>query len=156
MKTFARIFVIVSILVVASGCGTDSGNDDSAAPQNAASTPSASSTTDSADEESGAGVVSVALHRTGGLKPITVNRVFAADAKPPAGFDAADVDAVLAAASRFSDADVQVSPVPMDTCCDRYTYEVTISYADGTSKSFSTIDGLQQPRIFQQLLQAVS
>jgi hypothetical protein len=153
MRTITRIVAAVFMLLVVSGCGTASRNDDSAA---AGQPPSASSPTASADEGSGAEVVSVSLHRTGGLKPITVNRVFAADAKPPAGFDAADVASVLSAASRFTDADVHATPVPADTCCDRYTYELTITYADGSSESVKTIDGLQQPRLFQQLLQAVS
>jgi len=101
-------------------------------------------------------VVSVTLHRTGGLKPMTVTRVFTADQPPPDGFDQGDVRHVLAAADAFVTADAEVNPLPSNTCCDRYTYAVTLLYGDGTSKTFESLDGVAQPRLFERLLQALS
>jgi hypothetical protein len=37
-------------------------------------------------------------------------------------------------------------------CCDRQEYTVVITYADGTSETFRTLDGLQQPAVFEDLL----
>lgn len=152
MRNIARILATVSVLVVVSACGTDSGGDDGTASSNSQS----STSPDESSDDSGSAVVSVSLHRTGGLKPVTVNRVFSADTAPPPGYDEGDVTAALAAASNFTRAGIQVTPVPSNTCCDRYTYDVTITYADGSSKRFTTIDGLQQPKVFAMLLQAVS
>jgi hypothetical protein len=87
---------------------------------------------------------------------MTVERTFSADAAPPHGYDQADVDHVLATAIAFTDAGVTLTDMPMDTCCDRYTYAITITYADGSSTTFETIDGLQQPKVFELLLRAVS
>lgn len=87
---------------------------------------------------------------------MTVDRVFSAGEPPPSGYDDADVNTVMAAARAFVAADEDVSPVPRDTCCDRYTYRVTLGYADGTSKSFTAVDGVRQPKAFELLLRAVA
>jgi hypothetical protein len=153
MTKLVRILATLSVLVVVSACGSESGSDSDAASSNSSSSTSSEGSTDTA---SGSSVVSVSLHRTGGLKPGTVNRIFAADAAPPNGFDTADVQTALSAAAALSAADVEVSPIPANTCCDRYAYTVTIEYADGTTKTFSTIDGLPQPKVFELLLRALS
>ena len=44
------------------------------------------------------------------------------------------------------------TPLPKNPCCDRQEYTVVITYADGTTETFRTVDGLQQPAVFEDLL----
>jgi hypothetical protein len=149
MRAIVRVLAAISLLAVFSACG--SAGDDHAD----STTPASSATGESADS-AGPDVVSVTLHRSGGLKPMTVTRVFTADEPPPDGYDPVDVRRVMAAADAFVAADADVNPLPSNTCCDRYTYAVTLQYADGTSRTFETVDGVAQPRLFARLLQALS
>lgn len=148
MNKIARLLAVVSLLAVVAACGSESG-DDNAAGQGPTSGTSDPTTDDHA-------VVSVALRQSGGLKPVSVNRVFTADAAPPKGFSAADVDAAIAAAEAFTDSGAEVTPMPQDTCCDRYEYDITITYADGSSTTIQTIDGLRQPAEVRALVSALS
>ena len=101
-------------------------------------------------------VTEVTLQRSGGLKPMDVTRVFAADQPPPEDFTRADVERVLSVAQTVVDEDVTVDDLPRNTCCDRYTYQVTITTADGTSRTYATIDGVSVPREFARLLSAMA
>ncbi len=92
------------------------------------------------------------FRRTGGIRPTTVNLVYAANREAPAGTSSADVQDILSAASNPQLRNVELTPVPKNTCCDRQEYVVLITYADGTTTSFRTLDGLQQPRVFEHLL----
>ena len=42
--------------------------------------------------------------------------------------------------------------MPANICCDRYVYIVSIQLADGTTKTFTSVDGLNQPKLFGDLL----
>lgn len=81
--------------------------------------------------------------RSGGLRPIRLVRVFAADKPPPAGLTRAQVDAVLRLATKPIFTTLPAKPT--DTCCDRYVYRVTVTWADGSGHTFSTVDGAAQP-----------
>jgi hypothetical protein len=116
----------------------------------------ATSTPTSITSSPGRTVAAVTLHRSGGLKPVTVRRVFAADQAPPKGYTEAGVHRTLAAAQAFVDAGAKVRPVDPNACCDLYSYQVVISLADGTSRSFRTVDGVTQPEPFETLLRALS
>jgi hypothetical protein len=81
----------------------------------------------------------VTVVQSGGLKPIRKTFVFAMDRPAPDGFTRADVKAVLQAAG--NPALKKPQPTPRDTCCDRYLYRISISYPDGTSTTFTTVEG---------------
>jgi hypothetical protein len=81
----------------------------------------------------------VTVMRSGGLKPVKETLVFAMDKPAPDGFTRADVAAVLEAAAAPA---LKTPPSPpRDTCCDRYVYRVAIAYPDGTTSTFTTVDG---------------
>jgi hypothetical protein len=143
------LMVPVVCLVALSACGsaTDSGSPSSTAPDTTATSSSPGSPA----------VSSVAFSRSGGLKPVAVSRVFSADQPPPKGYTPADVRRALAAATAFVDSGATIRRVsPVGSCCDRYAYRVTITMADGTSKSFSTVDGVAQPKAFDSLIRALA
>lgn len=81
----------------------------------------------------------VTVLRSGGLKPAPRSLVFALDRPAPDGFTRADVAAVLRAAA--DPALKGPMPTPRDICCDQFVYRVSIAYPDGTSTTFTTVDG---------------
>ncbi len=81
----------------------------------------------------------VTVVQSGGLGVVRHRFVFAMDQPPPDGFTRADVAAVLAAAANPTLKLAQ--PDPGNSCCDRYVYRVSIVYRDGTTTSFTTVDG---------------
>ncbi len=92
----------------------------------------------------------VTVRQSGGLKPVETTVVFAADQPPPDGFTEADVAAILKAAA---DPTLKTPPsTPRDTCCDRFVYRISISYPDGTSTTFTTVDGAPMTPAVSRLL----
>jgi hypothetical protein len=112
--------------------------------------PSGSGGSTSSDDASQA--VSVAYRQTGGLRAVDIRLSYSDDGPPPEGVTAKELDQVLEAASDPALRDVELEPVPKNTCCDRQEYTVVITYADGTAETFRTLDGLQQPAVFEDLL----
>ena len=153
MNARMRLLVpsLLLLIPVTTGCGSDAtdgaGSPDSASPSQMTDTPAPAG---------GSEIASVTLDRAGGLRPTRVHRIFSADGSPPRGFTSADVDAALAAAQRFVASETSLAPMPSAPCCDLYTYTVTITHADGTSTSYQTVDGLGQPRAFENLLSALA
>ena len=145
MTTPMRLFATLVCAVVLAGCG-------STADQAADSSGGGHSATQSTPQTTGDAVVSVSVRRSGGLKPIAVSRVFSAGHAPPQGFSKADVEKVIRAAQAFVAAAPKIRPVPANICCDRYLYIVSIQLADGTTKTFTSVDGLNQPKLFGDLL----
>lgn len=145
MKTPSRLLTTFVCALVLAGCGssTDTTGDSGANGTNTA--PSTAPT-------SGNAVVSVSIRRSGGLKPVVVSRVFRAGHAPPKGFSTTDVDRVLRAAKALLAAAPKIRPVPANICCDRYQYVVSIELADGTTKTFISVDGINQPKLFEDLL----
>lgn len=45
-----------------------------------------------------------------------------------------------------------MTKVPAQTCCDLQTYVVTVRYDDGSQRTYTSVDGLEQPRVFEKLL----
>lgn len=113
-------------------------------------------TSSSPPPTSGASAVSVSLIRTGGLKPVPLERTFSASKPPPSGYTSSDVRAVLQAADAFESADVSLTPVPDNPCCDQYSFAVTVLRDDGSSATYRTMDGQRQPRSFDTLLRELS
>jgi hypothetical protein len=145
MTSPMRLFATLVCVLVLAGCG-------STADQAADSSANGHSATRSTPQASGDAVVSVSLRRSGGLKPVAVSRVFSAGHAPPQGFSKTDVDKVLRAAQAFVSAAPKIRPVPANVCCDRYLYIVSIELADGTSRTFTSVDGVNQPKLFGDLL----
>jgi hypothetical protein len=141
----------VILAVSLAGCGSeDSGDSGDASPTVSESSPAPSDPSAEPGEDSQA--VSVAYRKTGGLRAIDVRMTYSEDEQPPEGVSAKEVDQVLAAASDPALREAELEPVPKNTCCDRQEYTVVVTYADGTSETFRTLDGLQQPSVFEDLL----
>lgn len=96
--------------------------------------------------------MSVTYAVSGGLVPVDQRVVLSADAPPPAGYRRPDVEAVLDAASDPALRTLQMEPLPVDRCCDRREYVVTVRWSDGSSRTFRTLDGLDRPEAFDRLL----
>ncbi len=131
-----------------SGAGGGSGTVSESSP--APSDPSNSGGSTSSDDASQA--VSVSYRQTGGLRAVDIRVTYSDDGPPPEGVTANELDQVLDAASVPALRDVELEPLPKNMCCDRQEYTVVITYADGTSETFRTLDGLQQPAVFEDLL----
>jgi hypothetical protein len=149
MKAIARSLAAVAsvgLLTVVSACG--SGGSGGSGGSSEYSGPAGSS-----DD---ARVVSVSVHQTGGLKPTDQLRVFSEDAKPPAGFTRHDVDAALSVATRLAASDIATPRLPQGTCADCYQYAITLTFADGSSTSYTVTGGIQQPKLLTDLLAATN
>lgn len=133
------------------GCGSeDSGDSGDSSPTASESSPAPSDPSTEPGEDSQA--VAVSYRKTGGLRAVDVRMTYSEDGQPPDGVSAKEVDEVLAAASDPALREAELEPVPKNTCCDRQEYTVLVTYADGTSVTFRTLDGLQQPAVFEDLL----
>jgi hypothetical protein len=151
MRTLAALPALLCALLLSS-CGSDTpAGSGPAAHSSGATTTSASPAKPAGDR-----VASVVLRRSGGLKPTPVRRVFTAGQAPPKGYTTDDLTRVLRAAQALADSHQNIRPMPASTCCDRFLYSVSIKLADGSTKSYATVDGLNQPRIFQVLLSRLS
>jgi hypothetical protein len=137
--------------LVLNSCGSDT-------PAGTGPAHSSGTTTTSTSPAKPAGdrVASVVLRRSGGLKPTPVTRVFTAGEVPPKGYTTDDLARALRAAQALADSPRKIRPVPASTCCDLFVYSVTIELANGRTKRYSTVDGLNQPHIFQVLLSRLS
>lgn len=103
----------------------------------------------------GGAVTAVSVVREGGLKGGRVQRTFSLHGAPPPGHTSADVrDALRVAAAPELARIVLVTPA--SECCDRYRFLITITYANGATKHFSTVDGEPWPPAFRALVRAVS
>jgi hypothetical protein len=135
-----------SALTLASACGSASGGE----------------ANDSGSAAHGSGgsshqVVTITVHQFGGLKPTDTTRVFSAEAKPPDGFTEDDVDAALQAADALAASGLSTpQKLPGGTCSDCFTFNITLSMADGSSKYYSVAGGIRQPKPISDLLSAVS
>ncbi len=138
----------LTLLLVTAACGSEDPTPAAGASGGTVTESTTAPTTGSTDTQA----VSVVFRRTGGIRPTTVNLVYAANREAPAGANSADVEAILEAASDPQLREAELTPVPKNTCCDRQEYVVLITYADGTTTSFRTLDGLQQPKVFEDLL----
>jgi len=149
---------------VLAGCGTDSTSPSADSESTSSTSTDPTDPTDSAgstDSTDGAesdpdAVVAVSVRRSGGLKGGELDLLFSREGDPPERFDAGDVDAVLAAAQAVVDDDVEVPKLPANTCCDRYTHVIVVSLADGSSLTYTTLDGMRLPPEMTALLRAAA
>ncbi len=163
MKMFARVIAPLALVTLLAGCADDPDevagprSDSSGSGDTGSSTRSTGSTgpTDPAPS-SGKQAVSVTLRVDGGLLPSEEAQTFATGEVPPQGHSTADVRQVLELASDAQLVDLALTKTPTKTCCDLKTYRVMVRYDDGTSRNYVTLSGVQQPRLFDKFLSALS
>jgi hypothetical protein len=100
--------------------------------------------------------VSVTFERMGGKTGVQQVRRFAAGQPPPAGTGRSQVRAVLDAASVSTLRTLHLPRMPQDLCCDRFTYTIWITWADGKKRVFRTADGLHKPAPLRHLISVLS
>jgi len=96
--------------------------------------------------------VAVTYRQTGGEEALDKRYRFTVGKPPPAGFSRVEVKAALEAASDPSLRSLEMPPLPEDQCCDFYLYVVTISWADGTSRTYKSFSGDEPLPTFDRLL----
>jgi hypothetical protein len=146
MKAIARVLAAVSVLAIVSACGSDSGD----------SSDGAGGPTKTVETGDIARVVSVSVHQTGGLKPTDELRVFSEDGNPPSGYTERDVEKALHVAALLAASDVTKPRLPQGMCADCYQYAITLTFADGSTTSYTVTGGIQQPKLLTDLLAATS
>lgn len=165
MVRFTPACGAVLLVVLTAGCGSARPGSDPVAPapmsnahRTVPTTPSSTLTSTSplprGPQSYGPPARSVVLHRTGGLKPVELTRVFAMNRPPPKGFSRDDVKRVLEAAAVPELRPVAMTPGPSGTCCDFYSYRIVITLTDGSRVSFVT-DGRNAPPMVARLLRLV-
>lgn len=153
MKTSVQFLVSFVLVATATGCAAEEPVGDAGDRRNETSRPSTPpEQTTSSQEESSKQAVSVTFKRSGGLAPTDETSVFAADKPVPSGRTRQEVRAVLEAASDPELIEAELEPMPKDQCCDRQTYVVSITWDDGSSRTYTSIDGVDQPQVFEELL----
>jgi hypothetical protein len=140
MRLLARVLVGV-VVVALSACGSDK------------------VVTDVKDQvrstSMGGRATAVSVIRSGGLKGGRVAIVYKDGTRPPKGKTAADVRQALRAASDPALLPIRLVP-PDNPCCDRYEYVITITYVNGSTKHFSTVDGEPWPPAFRAFMRAIN
>jgi hypothetical protein len=129
------LLVAPACLLLVTACGSEN-TDSGGLPTTPASTGQVEATV-------------VTVHRTGGIAGVddswTVRANSPGDLSPPAAA------AVLRIAS--SPAFQAVEPTkPTQVCCDFFTYDVTVSYSDGSHIRLQTDDSSSQPAPLSELL----
>jgi hypothetical protein len=76
--------------------------------------------------------------------------------QPPPGFTAAEQREVLQAAAAPALRQLPPNKMPKDSCCDLFVYQVTVSWADGETRTFTTVDGMDVAPALDTLLQAAA
>lgn len=95
--------------------------------------------------------VALTYRQTGGEEALDKRYRFTVGKPPPAGFSRLEMKSALEAASDPSLRTLQMPPLPEDKCCDFYLYVVTITWADGTSRTYKSFSG-DEPPAFDRLL----
>lgn len=145
MKSWMRVLGALLLSTAVASCSSDGGSRATTDPA------SPTSATESETSPEAARVVSVTYKRSGGITGVSEVRRFTLS---PAyrGPDRAAVEAIMRAASNPRLATVPMTPLPKNTCCDRFLYVVKIDWDDGTSRTYKTLDGVRQPLVFDRLL----
>lgn len=104
------------------------------------------------DTTAGKKATSVTIRITGGLRGDDQRRVYAEGAPPPPRHTRADIAQMLEAASAPELIAVKLTKVPPQSCCDKQTYVVTVRYDDASQRTYTSLDGLEQPRVFEKFL----
>ncbi|MDQ3095787.1 MAG: hypothetical protein M3Q82_07500 [Actinomycetota bacterium] len=153
MNRIAQLLVSLVAAAAIAGCAAE----DPAGGPSERPTPTSSSGPTTAPEQQGSKqAVSVTFRLSGGLDPTDETAVFATGGSLPSGRTRGEVRGVLEAASDPELVDVDMEPMPKDQCCDRQTYVISIRWDDGSSRTYTSIDGLEQPQVFEELLTKIA
>jgi len=98
--------------------------------------------------------MAVELVKSGGVTGIMETWEVSGQASPPSGMSPADARKVLAIASSDEFRSMTSEAVPSDYCCDQFHYEVTVTYADGSTLRYETAEGLDRPEPLTRLIAA--
>lgn len=151
MNRHVNILVSLLLSTVLAGCAAG------AQPEGSGDRPAPSSTQrQTPPERSSKQAVSVTFKQSGGIAAMDETVVFAAGRPVPGGRTKADVREVLELASNPELINADLEPMPKDTCCDRRTYVMSILWDDGSRRVYTSLDGLEQPRVFEELLTKVA
>ncbi len=121
--------VVVAVALVAlSGCATEPTDRSGTGPA-----PSA---------EADVAATEVTYVRSGGLRGEVTSYTFAAGGAPPEGFTRQQQQRVLRAAAAPELRSLTPGAPPKTLCCDRFSYEVTVTWSDGQRRTFRSIDGV--------------
>ena len=153
MNRIAQLFL--SLVLAAAAVAGCAAQDPSGGPSDRPTRTSSSGPTTSPEQQSSKQAVSVTFRLSGGLEPTDETVVFAAGESLPSGRTKGEVRGVLESASDPELVDVDMEPMPKDQCCDRQTYVISIRWDDGSSRTYTSIDGLEQPQVFEELLTKV-
>ncbi len=134
------------LLILLTACEGVQGSSGSSAP------PRETPVVESTSAPSGAQAVSVTYTQTGGLAGTVETRHFSLDRPRPAGLSRVDIKTALRAASDPALRTLKMTPLPEDQCCDRFSYVVTIRWDDGSSRTYRSLDGVEQPAAFSRLI----
>lgn len=126
--------VLVVVLVALSACATEPGSHDGSAPATSAE-PASTPTADVAATE-------VRYVRSGGLRGEVTSYTFAAEGAPPPGFTRKQQQRVLSAAAAPELRALTPGAPPKTLCCDRFSYEVTVTWSDGQRRTFRSTEGV--------------
>lgn len=69
--------------------------------------------------------------------------------------DSAEVDDLISLIDEADFADMDESYLPDDTCCDRFTYTITVTNEDGDSHTVTTIDDSDAPDALWEIIDAL-
>ncbi len=163
MKTAARLTIALVALLALAGCAEQDNGGTTGRSGTGPTSPGADgessqdpqprgTSTPTPGESGGKEATSVTVRVTGGLRGVDGRLVYAGGAPPPPGHTKADVAAVLKAASAPELISAQLAKVPAETCCDRQSYAVTVQYDNGSQRTYTSLDGVEQPTVFEKFL----
>ena len=162
VKLTVRMTTAIVCIVALAGCARQddagpnarvAGETPSSGAGGQSSEPTSGDTaTTSPDTTAGKQATSVTIRVSGGLRGDTERRVYSEGAPPPPGQTRAEVTELLEAASAPELIDAELTKLPAQTCCDRQTYVVTVQYDDGSQRTYTSLDGLEQPSVFEKFL----
>lgn len=91
------------------------------------------------------------LHTTGGVAG--VDTVASLTRSDPGALDATSSDRLFTLLADPSFAALQPSYLPSNTCCDHFQYDLTVSYADGSTKQVTALsDQKDLPPVLTEVL----
>lgn len=144
MKRSTPAAAAVVLLMLTTGCASAGSVIDAVGPSSSVHLATAGPVSSRA--------VALTYRQKGGEEGLDKRYRFTVRKPPPAGFSRLEVNAALEDASDPSLRSLEMPPLPEDQCCDFYLYVVTITWADGTSRTYKAFSGGEQPPAFDRLL----
>jgi hypothetical protein len=152
--------VAVALLLGLTGCAEDSDPDSQAGGGGNSATPPAETPAESESESPPSAsqpATRVEYSRSGGIVGgEQATNTFVRGQAPPPGFTVAEQQEVLRAAAAPALRDLPAKKLPKDLCCDLFVYQVTVTWADGESRTYTAADGIDVAPALDHLLQVAA